>query len=483
MSRRTALLGTFVLSALTMALYRFPFWIVEEFGDISLEQAWFHLTLSGTQTWATVPTALVRGTVRELVLKPTAWGLAVTLLAGLLGHRGAGRRRLVELLVGASAVVLGGMGLMRTAQALNLQDHWTRQSDGPDWMETYHVPPKIEYLAQQTGHPPHNLVLIYVESLQNKFVQPQRPLARWREKHTSASRFFTLPGTQWTLGGIVASQCGLPLMPTGWTGRNNFDEMQAPLRGAVCLGDVLRAAGYKTAFVGGADPDFAGKRQFLQTHGFESVYGREDIRKSTDTYQWPTDWWGVEDHTMLAYAKQVLGDLSRGPQPFFLSLLTLDTHGPDGLMSRHCPAPDTRQPLLGIFDCSLTAVEDFLAELHRQGHMQNTVVIVMGDHPLMAPGWKSPHRQDVDHAANDVFFAMAVPDQGTRKLAAIAHFDVYALSLQATLRTRDQALALGRTPPQRPSLVESEGLDRLAARLRSPSPGYQRLWQVPPAPP
>ena len=31
---------------------------MEEFGDISLEQAWFHLTLSGTQTWATVPTAL-----------------------------------------------------------------------------------------------------------------------------------------------------------------------------------------------------------------------------------------------------------------------------------------------------------------------------------------------------------------------------------------------------------------------------------------
>ena len=72
MSRRTSLLGTFVLSALTMALYRFPFWIVEEFGDISLEQAWFHLTLDGGQTLATVPAALLRATARELLLKPLA---------------------------------------------------------------------------------------------------------------------------------------------------------------------------------------------------------------------------------------------------------------------------------------------------------------------------------------------------------------------------------------------------------------------------
>ena len=70
MTKRTALLGVFVLSALTMAMYRLPYWIVEEFGDISLEQAWFHLTLDGGKTLATVPTALLRDTVRELLLKP-----------------------------------------------------------------------------------------------------------------------------------------------------------------------------------------------------------------------------------------------------------------------------------------------------------------------------------------------------------------------------------------------------------------------------
>lgn len=482
MSRRTALLGVFLLSALTMALYRLPYWIVEEFGDISLEQAWFHLTLDGGQTLATVPTALLRGTARELLLKPLAWGLVVTLLTALLWRGWPGGRRATNGLVLLGALALGGLGLARAAQALNLQDHWTLPADAPDWMEHDHVAPHVSALARRvTEQQPRNLVLIYVESLQNKFVRPERPLAKWRDQHTSARRFITLPGTQWTLGGMLASQCGLPLMPTGWRGRNNFDETQAPLRGATCLGDVLRAAGFETAFVGGADPAFAGKQYFLHEHGFNHVYGRDDIRTQMNGYQWPEGWWGAEDHTMLAFATQVLDDLERSRKPFFLSLLTLDTHGPNGHPSRHCPPPHAEHRMMDIFDCSLSAVEAFLAELERRGRLTDTVVVLMGDHPLMAPGWSSRRPAQAEDSAEDVFFAMAVPGRAPRQLDAINHFDVLPLSLQAVLNPADQplALALGRTPPQLPSLVARDGRDQLAARLRAPSPGYQKLWLAP----
>lgn len=485
MTKRTALLGVFVLSALTMALYRMPYWIVEEFGDISLEQAWFHLPLDGGRTLATVPTALVRGTVRELLLKPLLWGLAITLVAGLVWRLWPRASRVATGVVWVSAVTLGSVGLGRTAQALNLQDHWTLPAETADWMEHDHVPPDGVALARQLTDPPRNLVLIYVESLQNKFVRADRPLARWRAQNTSARRYLTLPGTQWTLGGMLASQCGLPLMPTGWSGRNNFDETQAPLRGATCLGDVLRKAGYETAFVGGADPAFAGKQYFLHEHGFDHVYGRDDIRQQMNGYQWPEGWWGAEDHTMLAFATDVLDDLERSHKPFFLSLLTLDTHGPDGFPSRHCPPPREHQRMQDIFDCSLNAVETFLAELDRRGLDDNTVVVLMGDHPLMAPGWSSRRPAQTDDSAQDVFFAMSVPGRRPRELDTISHFDVLPLSLQAVLSPDDQplALALGRTPPQLSSLVVRDGRERLAARLRAPSPGYQKLWLPPTAQP
>jgi phosphoglycerol transferase len=483
--RRTALLGVFLLSALTMALYRLPYWIVEAFGDISLEQAWFHLTLDGGQTLATVPTALLRGTARELLLKPLAWGLAVAVVTGLLWRAWPRGRHAVNGLVLLSALALGGLGLARAAQALNLQDHWTLPADAPDWMERDHVAPDVVALARSVTEQPRNLVLIYVESLQNKFVRPDRPLAKWREQHTSATRFATLPGTQWTLGGMVASQCGLPLMPTGWRGHNNFDETQAPLRGATCLGDVLRAAGFETAFVGGADPTFAGKQYFLHEHGFNHVYGRDDIRTQMNGYQWPEGWWGAEDHTLLAFATHVLDDLERSRKPFFLSLLTLDTHGPNGIPSRHCPDPGNERRMHHVFDCSLSAVEGFLAELERRGRLADTVVVLMGDHPLMAPGWSSRRPAVGNDAADDVFFAMAVPGRAPRQLDAISHFDVLPLSLQAlqTPPGKPLALALGRTPPELPSLVASEGRDQLAARLRAPSPGYQKLWLAPAAAP
>ena len=481
MTKRTALLGVFVLSALTMAMYRLPYWIVEEFGDISLEQAWFHLTLDGGKTLATVPTALLRDTVRELLLKPLLWGLALALVAGLVWRLWPRASRITTGVVWVSAITLGGVGLGRTAQALNLQDHWTLPAETTDWMVDDHVPPDGPALARQLTEPPRNLVLIYVESLQNKFVRADRPLARWRARHTSASRFITLPGTQWTLGGLLASQCGLPLMPTGWRGRNNFDETLAPLRGATCLGDVLRKAGYETAFVGGADPTFAGKQYFLHEHGFEQVYGRDDVRQQMNGYQWPEGWWGVEDHTLLTFATQVLDDLERSRKPFFLSLLTLDTHGPDGLPSRHCPAPSNTRRMDDIFDCSLNAVEAFLAVLERHGLDDDTVVVVMGDHPLMAPGWSSRRPAQADDSAEDVFFAMSVPGRAPRQLDAINHFDVLPLSLQALLSPADKplSLALGRTPPQQTSLVVRDGREKLAARLRAPSPSYQKLWERP----
>ena len=138
-----------------------------------------------------------------------------------------------------------------------------------------------------------------------------------------------------------------------------------------------------------------------------------------------------------------------------------------------------------IFDCSLNAVEAFLAEMDRRGLDDDTVVVLMGDHPLMAPGWSSRRPTQADDSAEDVFFAMSVPGREPRELDAISHFDVLPLSLQAVLSPADQplALALGRTPPQLTSLVARDGREQLAARLRAPSPGYQKLWLPPTAQP
>lgn len=484
-----------------MALFRLPHWIVQEFGDIGLRQAWFHLSLDGSQTLFALPTDLLRRTARELLLKPLLLATLATAVTAALWRPWPRAGRVVRAAVLCSAAGLGGLGVLRTTEALHLQDHWSLPSDAvldTDWMLADHRSPDSAALAARLvqarqaapaldtpRQTPRNLVLIQVESLQNRFVQPQRALATWRQSHTSARRFYTLPGTQWTLGGLLASHCGLPLVPTGWGGRNHFDSQHSPLPGATCLGDVLQRAGFATAFVGGADPAFAGKGTFLRNHGFDRVYGRDDIQRHLAGRPWPTGWWGFEDHITLAFATQVLDGLERSGQPFFLHLLTLDTHGPRGVTSHHCQRPGPASDMQPVFDCSLEALEAFLTGLERRGRLRDSVVVVMGDHPLMAPGWSAQRAAVSEDAGEDVFFAMAVPGREPQQLGAISHFDVPALALQALLGEPDQPLdfALGRTPPLQPSLVERDGRAQLAARLRRPSPAYVSLWQAPGARP
>lgn len=491
------LLGVFLLSALAMAFFRLPYWVVDNFGDVSLEQVLFHATLDDVSA---VPAGLLRSSAREFVLKPLLWALLMTAVCALVQRWRPGRRHALGL------ALLAALGLVvpavkNTAQALNLSDHLQPPADGMDWMREHYVRPPLPALAAQLAAKggakgaaqPRNLVLIYVESLQRSRIRPGSLLDRWQREQLSAERFITLPGTQWTLGGMVASQCALPLMPLGLAGKNNFDGMTRPLAEAVCLGDLLKAAGYQTAFVGGADPAFSGKAGFLRAHGFDAVLGRDDIVATTPSQRWPDGWWGTEDHHTLRFAESVVDRLAADPRPFFLNLLTLDTHGPNGLPPAPCPstlgpnpAPNRRDTLDAIFDCSLAAVERFLAHLQGRGLLEHTVVVVMGDHPLMAPGWRRQHGQTPADARDDVFFVLHAPGQTARRLDMMGHFDVLPLTVNALLaRPGDagpatQALGLGRAAPHSPSLVQVFGPQAWASRLRAPSATYAEIWRDPP---
>lgn len=481
------LLGVFLLSALAMAFYRLPYWVVDNFGDVSMEQVLFHATLDDVSA---VPAGLLRSSAREFVLKPLLWALCMTALAAALHRWRPGRRH--ALGVGAlAALALVVPGLQHTAQALNLSDYLRPPADaGGDWMAEHHVRPPLPALAAQLAQRPRNLVLVYVESLQRLRIRPGSLLDRWQREQLSAERFITLPGTQWTLGGMVASQCAVPLMPLGLAGKNNFDGMRRPLADAVCLGDLLQAAGYQTSFVGGADPAFSGKAGFLRAHGFDRVLGREDIAAATPGYRWPEGWWGTEDHQMLAFAAREVDRLAADPRPFFLNLLTLDTHGPNGLPPAPCPSalPTPRDDRMqAVFDCSLAAVERFLGHLQTRGLLDNTVVVVMGDHPLMAPGWRQQHGRPTTDGSQDVFFVLHAPGQAPQRLAMMGHFDVLPLTINALLaRPGDTgpatlALGLGRAAPHSPPLVQVLGAQAWASRLRAPSAAYAELWRDPSA--
>ena len=70
------------------------------------------------------------------------------------------------------------------------------------------------------------------------------------------------------MGSFVASQCGIKLITP--LGSENFMDsgrlLGGYLPGAMCIGDHLRASGYKLEYMGGADINFAGKNEFPGVH-------------------------------------------------------------------------------------------------------------------------------------------------------------------------------------------------------------------------
>lgn len=186
-------------------------------------------------------------------------------------------------------------------------------------------------------------------------------------------------GSSWTMGGLVSTLCGTPLLYKSFLNGNSI--MNTTFLDKVnCLGDVLAAADYEQVFMGGASLDFGGKGKFLNQHGYDSVLGKSELtnRLPDPSYLGA---WGLFDDSLFSLAAAEFDRLAERDSPFNLTMLTVDTHHPSGEVSRSCP------PYLLIDNSILHAVHctDYLLGLfidHIQAHpaYRDTVVMLLSDH-------------------------------------------------------------------------------------------------------
>ncbi len=140
-----------------------------------------------------------------------------------------------------------------------------------------------------------------------------------------------------------------------------------------CLPEVLREAGYATAYIQSAPLAFMLKDQFMKRAGFEELTGDPWFEES-----YARTAWGVDDK---AFFEQSLGKviaLHDAGRPFFAALLTVGTHHPFTFPdSANWPGAETRQAR--AFRWADDALDEFLAELERSGSLDDTVVIITSD--------------------------------------------------------------------------------------------------------
>lgn len=380
------------MTALALMLLATAGWIRYRFGKIVFEQFILHIPLGGGGAG---DDSLVFEALVVCLLIPLGLVVLAILIRQQRGWTLAGRRR-VALPSLALAVALGVL-----LTVVGLPRYVAAQLDGRSFAD-YYVTPELGATPER----PKNLITIYLESMENTYADEglfgRNLLATLDEATDGWARYDTLmqyPEGGWTMAGIVSTQCGIPLksrLLVEGIDPNRFGErMENYLPGATCLGDLLAQAGYRNTYVGGANTSFAGKRTFLSDHGYTSIRGRERWEPGEDPSE--VSVWGLSDHRMFAHAAETLDELRATGRPYHLSMLSLDTHEPAGVYPS-CETDDA-VPMATAITCTSRALAGFLAHLEEVGALEDTVVVVMGDH-LKSTADGGFYKTELDGAAD-----------------------------------------------------------------------------------
>lgn len=243
-----------------------------------------------------------------------------------------------------------------------------------------------------------NLIFIYVESLETSLFSNQNGgdfnesiipnLENIAKDNINISATNTLGGaymyrgSEWTIAGIVSQSAGIPLKISNTDGEifNNYNGAYLP--GAYALGEVLEDNGYKNYFMLGSDATFGGRKLYFKQHGNYQIYDYNYAIK----HKWIDKdyyiWWGFEDSKLYEFAKKQLKEISSKGEPFNFTMLTADTHFPDGYVDESCDNTYS-QRYLNSYHCTDKMLGEFINWIQKQDFYEDTTIVIVGDHLSM----------------------------------------------------------------------------------------------------
>lgn len=242
-----------------------------------------------------------------------------------------------------------------------------------------------------------NLICIYMESMETSYASKEvgghqsdynyiPNLTALAQENLSFSNsellggFHTSKGATWTMGSIFATTSGLPFsFPVGENSMGRHGEFAS---GCTTMGDILQENGYRNVFLCGSNASFGGRRLYYQQHGNYDIY---DLFTAREEGYIPEDykvWWGYEDEILYRIAKDKLTALAQSNQPFNFTMLTVDTHHVDGYLCSLCE-DEYESITANVVSCADRQIADFLQWCREQDFYENSVIVIIGDHPRM----------------------------------------------------------------------------------------------------
>ena len=348
---------------------------------------------------------------------------------------------------------------------------------GDFYTEGAYVDPRT---VKVSGTGTKNLLIIYCESIEDTFgraeIMGEDLLAPLRPSiQTPDLRIDQMPGADFTIGGIVASQCGIPLKSisilsgnlTGWA-------LDRYLPGAVCLGDYLKNDGYHNVYYNGSSGVFSGLDKFFRSHGYQEFMGKEDWIEKKHVDPATMNTWAMYDSDMVDRSIERLDELMAEGKKFSFALSTMDTHEP-GFLSPPCMDQGFPESWAGYVKCSLSQVERLLRHIRDKGWEDQFVILVMGDHETRMPEMDGV---DLKHVRDRYVLCSLTRDAELIPVRSIiTHFDLFPTLLAALgFSVEGDRLGFGYNVFSENVQPEKNYRDKLRKRVLSHSRFYESLW-------
>jgi phosphoglycerol transferase len=338
--------------------------------------------------------------------------------------------------------------------------------------------------VQITARPdrPKNVIIIYLESLERTYFEigatreAMADLIPLAKTGFEAINVAQVRGTENSVPGNVATQCGVPLLPTASMNplKQKLVTTEDILPKITCLSDILVGDGYNASYVVGTDMEPMALGRFLRSHGYKNLFGLGSVSPE-DREKYKMNW-GVTDEYTFAKAEAEIRRMNAEGAPFMLSMATMATHGPDGFPDKDCSFEsrvDSKLPR--SMYCTVQHVKEIVELVDELGIAQNTVIALMSDHLAQPNVFRNAL---ADKERRNLFILLNAGQTGVTDKPALA-FDIFPTILEAAgYELKDRKANFGTSLfSDTPGLVSTVGPDRINAAIRGNRALAEGLWK------
>ena len=477
-------------------------WLVHTYDRINFDQILFQFKSSSTGVYSAISGSAVWQvgvysvvvTLVELALYPVLSGRRdlkyrrKNVQADVKAGAEASRSDVFSAFLRKHALSLASVVLIAAIAICGARIHFYRfvktETTGSAFIPGHYIKPDSSIL--HFPEKKRNLIYLFLESMESTYADPSAgdkitdcyipELKELAEQNLNFSNTdglggaLSFPGTTWTAAAMVAQTSGVAVKIS--LESDSYGAGDEFLPGATSIGEILEKQGYQQELLLGSNAEFHGRETYFTEHGNYQILDTDALKAA---HRLPMDydqWWGFEDEKLFGYAREELTRLSQEDAPFNLTMLTADTHFPDGYVCELC-RNDYEIQYANVLACSSRQVADFVAWIQEQPFYENTTIVISGDHLTMDAGFMENADPEYTRTVYDCFIHSAV-EPLQEKNRQFGTFDLFPTTLAALgVEIDGNRLGLGTNLfSNRRTLTEQYGYEFLAEELQKQSDFY-----------